>query len=58
MISARHRRRLTPPASLQEAKGDKDQVPQMKQLCLNDPSGLTKNVKLPAEVRLLVLRQR
>ena len=23
----------------------------MKQLCLDDPSGLTKSVKLPAEVR-------
>jgi hypothetical protein len=38
---------------LQEAKGDKDMVPQMKQQCLEDPSGLTKNVKLPAEVRRL-----
>jgi hypothetical protein len=35
----------------QEAKGDKDMVPQMKQLCLDDPAGLTKSVKLPAEVR-------
>jgi hypothetical protein len=27
----------------------------MKQLCLNDPSGLTKSVKLPAEVRPALL---
>jgi hypothetical protein len=48
--SARHVLWLTP-CALQEAKGDKDLVPQMKQQCLDDPASLTKSVKLPAEVR-------
>ena len=46
-------RRLTPRSRRQEAKGDKDLVPQMKLQCLDDPSGLAKSGKLPAEVRCL-----